>query len=346
MKLKLEDLTSKLKKKYVFMEDTMQILHIAKETNNNVILFGRGGNGKSELTLDFFNEYGITPFVLTMGSGMSPDRLFGGINVKEINDTGKIEYLVENSWMNHEYVVFEEMMDAPDFVLEQLKDIISSGIFRNGTQTFPIKTKLIVCCTNRTREEFAKNLSLKALMERFPLELLVEWKDYNRTTYEHLLNTVLGKADPMLVYLLDKLANVEKHIISPRIAIKSAKLIETCGPECLRFIAEFGSKIDKVRKHVRAFEDYFKLVEIKEKVNLSIKAINETTDKVADGKENKETLTKELENLKKMVNTLKRMKLADDILEDWKNIKNNAEREYTKAQSILKSIETLENGLL
>jgi hypothetical protein len=38
----------------------------------------------------------------------------------------EFEYLVENSFMNHEYVVFEEMMDAPDFILEQLKDILSS----------------------------------------------------------------------------------------------------------------------------------------------------------------------------------------------------------------------------
>jgi hypothetical protein len=56
--------------------------------------------------------------------------------------------------MNHEYVVFEEMMDAPDFILEQLKDILSSGEFRNGTQVYPIKTRFIVCNTNKTRRIF------------------------------------------------------------------------------------------------------------------------------------------------------------------------------------------------
>src|SRR4029078_3038105 len=116
-----------------------------------------------------------------MGSGTTTDKLFGGLDLKLFNEEGKIQYLVENSFMNDEFVIFEELFDAPDYILEQLKDILSSGVFRNGTQVFPIKTKLIICCTNKTREQFSKNDSLKALMERFPLEHEVKWDSYNAT---------------------------------------------------------------------------------------------------------------------------------------------------------------------
>jgi hypothetical protein len=61
-----------------------------------------------------------------MGAGMNADRLFGGLDINKFHDEGVLEYLLDNSFMNHEYVVFEEMMDAPDFILEQLKDILSS----------------------------------------------------------------------------------------------------------------------------------------------------------------------------------------------------------------------------
>jgi hypothetical protein len=36
----------------------------------------------------------------------------------------------------------------------------------------------LLCNTNKTRAEFSKNDSLKALMERFPLEHNVVWANY------------------------------------------------------------------------------------------------------------------------------------------------------------------------
>ena len=74
---------------YVYMDSTKEVLRIALETDTNVILYGKGGHGKSELSLDFLRSRGIEPFVLTMGSGMNTDRLFGGLNLLEFNKTGK-----------------------------------------------------------------------------------------------------------------------------------------------------------------------------------------------------------------------------------------------------------------
>jgi hypothetical protein len=259
--------------KFVFVDKLKSAMEIAFKTNENIILYGKGGHGKSEFTEAFFKDKGITPFVKTLGSGTTTDSLFGGIDIQLFEKTGKIEYLVENSFMNFEYVVLEELFDSPDYILEQLKDILTSKRFRNGTQIFPLKTKLIVCCTNKTRDEFSKNDSLRALMERFPLEIKVEWPNYTQVSYSYLFKEVMGKGYKELEYILAKL-HQSGTTVSPRIAIKAARMIDECGLDCLDFIAEFGGKnkplVDAERekyKNVSVIEELLeKMLETKDEI--------------------------------------------------------------------------------
>lgn len=174
--------------------------------------------------------------------------------------------------MNQEFVIFEELFDAPDFILEQLKDILSSGVFRNGSQVFEIKTQNIVCCTNKTREEFSKNLSLRALMERFPLELEVKWETHNRLTYQKLLEAKFGagNVDPLTTYILEEYA--KKSIkISPRIALVAADVVDKCGPECLEFIADFQTKDNILKDAMAKFKSIAVINEKVEKISNIIK---------------------------------------------------------------------------
>lgn len=228
-----------LNKKYVFSDKTLGCLETAFITGKNAILYGPGGHGKSELSVEFFQEKGINPFVLTMGKGMTIDKMLGGIDIKKITEEGKIEYLVENSFMNHEYVILEEMLDCDESVLEQLKDILSSKCLRNGSQVFPLKTQLVIALTNRDRNDFTKkDTSLMALMERFPLELEVKWETYNEHSYNMLLNTRFGKADELLLFIL-KTFSEKGHKISPRIAIDSQQIVMQCGHNSLTYIPYF-----------------------------------------------------------------------------------------------------------
>jgi hypothetical protein len=296
---------------FVFMEKTAQILEIGLATEKNIVLYGPGGHGKSELSMAFFKENGIEPYVITMGTGMTTDRLFGGLDIPTFNQTGKIEYLVENSFMNNEYVIFEEMFDAPDFILEQLKDILSSGVFRNGTQVFPIKTKFIVCCTNRTRDEFSKNMSLKALMERFPLELNVVWDNYTDIAYNKLLTERFGKIDPVIPYILQEYAK-NGIIISPRVAITAYTVFEKCGPECLGYIAEFAKKPSLMSNGLKKFEaaatlrnlaglmqDHYQLLDLNAMTTQEeLTSFNETLVEYED-----------------MLKTIKSLKVTDDLIE-------------------------------
>lgn len=302
---------SSIKNDFVFMDKTLSILEVGIMTRKNVVLYGAGGHGKSEITMAFLKEKGIDPYVITMGTGMTTDRLFGGMNIPTFESTGKIEYLVENSFMNHEYVIFEEMFDAPDFILEQLKDILSSGIFRNGTQIFPIQTKFIVCCTNRTRDEFSKNMSLKALMERFPLELNVVWDNYTDITYNKLLEAKFGEGevDPVIPFLLQEYAK-SGIVISPRIAVIAYQIYAQCGPDSLTFIAEFAKKPSLIKEAINKFEGMFKFRELCSDINETIQKLYGNTGL---SNEDDKMLKSDLNILKAKIVEIKSLKISDDI---------------------------------
>jgi hypothetical protein len=295
-----------LLKKFVFMDKPLALLEIGLKTETNIVLYGPGGHGKSELTMEFFYEKGINPYVLTMGTGMTTDRLFGGLDIPKYHNDGKLEYLVENSFMNHEYVVFEELMDSPDFILEQLKDILSSGVFRNGTQVYPIKTRFIVGNTNKTRAEFSKNDSLKALMERFPLEHNVVWANYTDISYTTLLENKFGKGqiDPVIPFLLQEYVKAG-ITISPRIALQCYKIYEVCGPDSLSFIAEFSKKPELIADALKKFEATIKFKEAGVVINEFINAVKSADINTEEGKkayvENWKGLNDKASEVKKLV---------------------------------------------
>jgi MoxR-like ATPase len=298
---------------FVFMEKTAQVLEIGFATQKNIVLYGPGGHGKSEMTMAFFEEKGISPYVITMGTGMTTDRMFGGLDIPTFNATGKIEYLVENSFMNHEFVVFEEMFDAPDFILEQLKDILSSGTFRNGTQIFDIKTKFIVCCTNRTRDEFSKNMSLKALMERFPLELNVIWDNYTDISYNKLLEERFGagNVDPVVPFMLQEYAK-NGITISPRVAITAYGVFDKCGSEALSFIAEFAKKPTLAASALKKYKAQAELraLAVVMKDHKQLLDLNPLTSK-----EEVTSFNETLSEYGKMLAKLKSVKVTDDLAE-------------------------------
>lgn len=322
----------------VYMEPTEKALEAAFKLKKNIILYGPGGHNKSCYSIDFLGSKGIIPYVITMGQGMNTDRLFGGLDLNVFNSTGKIEYLLENSFMNHEYVIFEEMLDAPDFILEQLKDILSSGVFRNGNQIFPIKTKLIVCCTNKTRQEFGKNSSLKALLERFPYECEVKWKDYNQITYSKLLNSKIGFADPLLVYLLQEFAKKGK-IISPRIALLAAETLNELGPDYLNVIADFNEKPDVLKEAITKFKDLAKIKKLFSEIGeirdfFNTKGLNSSSTplELSEFKEKTNLLTKKLADLKKL-------KADEDLIQEVANLTKVVDVLVKKNENDLKVIE-------
>lgn len=259
-KLTEVEVRNTLNKKFIKCDDFARVLWMGYTENKNAIFWGPGGHAKSEMAKEFFDANKIPVFIQALGDGTTEDNLLGGLNMKVFKDEGKIEYLVENSFMNHEYVIFEELLDCPSQVLLRLKDILTSGMFRNGTQQFTIKTKYIVCLTNRSREEVSEDRSVLALMERFPLEYHVVWDSYEAKDYVQMFRKVLGKDYTMLA---EAIARCNKgSFISPRTAIHAAHIFTLAGFKGLANIAGFNPDIikdlmaneDKMKKEVEMKE--------------------------------------------------------------------------------------------
>jgi MoxR-like ATPase len=228
-----------VKDKFIYAEKPVDILFAGLEARKNVLLWGKGGHGKSEITdlvMDTMLKKGYLkkkPFVQVCGDGLTEEKLYGGMNIKKYKDEGVIEYLPENSFMNHEIVIFEEIFDAPASVLLGLKDIMTSGYFRQGNEIFKLKTKVFIALTNRSKQEFAdQDDSLKALAERFPLTLNVKWPSYKKADFRELFKKVHGNkfyednAQKMRdLATICEMNNLEgERFISPRTAVVAADI--------------------------------------------------------------------------------------------------------------------------
>lgn len=251
-----EEIQRKVNDKFIKSEEVVDVLIAAVETGRNALLWGLGGHGKSEITelvMDELLAMGVIsskPYVMAFGDGLSDDKLYGGMNILKYREEGKVEYIPENSFMNHEIVIFEEIFDAPAPVLLGLKDIMTSGQFRNGNQVFKSKTKVIIGLTNKSKKEFAEeDDSLKALAERFALTHRVEWSSYTRNDFISLFKKVYG--DTFFKKHQNKLTTLSSIIemnnaegttfVSPRTAVAAADLF-TRG-KSLKYVSDLDPSI-------------------------------------------------------------------------------------------------------
>lgn len=225
----------------------------AWNSKENVILFGAGGYGKSDAAI-LFHQYlkakGLVetanPFVMAFGQGMTEERLLGGLDIKKFQAEGEIIYLLQNAFVNSEVVIFEELWDAFPAVLLVLKDILQSKCVRMGNINYPIKTKLVIACTNRSREEVVSDASTEALMQRFLFEKEVVWSSWTTSDYLNAFSCATGKVNGEIetnVAELCAAASKGEHKISPRTAGKALKSAKVNGIESLNGMFGFNSVI-------------------------------------------------------------------------------------------------------
>lgn len=180
-------------KDFVFAKEMQEIVSLALVAGKNCVLFGPGGHGKStflEAVLSRITE--AKTHYQSFGEDMDESKLYGGINLNSLEDPGnkRIEYYPENSFLAADYAVFEEGFEAPGGVLLSLKDTLSAGCLRNGTQQYSMQTRVIFLPTNIQPGEIAAlgNAS-QSLIERFPLQLNVKWNAYESNNYRQLFET-------------------------------------------------------------------------------------------------------------------------------------------------------------
>lgn len=230
-------------KGFIKSELVHEVLEVGRQTNQNVVLYGPGGYGKSEMSLAYLKEHYKEKdiAVKALSVGTTVDDLLGGINIKTLKDTGEVIYNVDKSIFASKVLILEEAFDAPVRVLEGLKDILTSRKVRNGSQQWSIKTEFIIVCTNRSKDELTTDASSRALMERFPLSLHVTWNTHSLSDYKELCLTVFNKENPdftaLMSYMLESIAEDEsKRPPVPRTAVRMFKVLDQFGKEGLKYM--------------------------------------------------------------------------------------------------------------
>lgn len=246
----LSKIQSVLQESFVFTEDVARILALGFEGKKNVLVFGPGGHAKSEMVSAVIDGLGLSneTFVQFFGEGMDEAKLFGGLNFAKLEAEKVLEYYPERSFLNYRIAVFEELFDAPANVLLALKDTLTAKELRNGAQRFTMRTEIIIVLTNKEPNEISElGPAAHALIERFPLQFNLKWKDYSSKSYLSMFEKrapklggpVVNGFKAILAEILAK-ATAEGNFVSPRTAMHAYQVCQTAA--CLRNAPEVGQE--------------------------------------------------------------------------------------------------------
>ena len=250
---------------FIQTEHVSRTLSLAFQGKKNCILWGRAGLAKSEMVTSVIAglNYKDDTFIQFFGEGMSEDRLYGGLNIKKFTDESVQEYQPERSFLNYKYAIFEELFDAPAMALLALKDTLTAGKMRNGMQQYPMKTQTIIAITNRAPSEISElGTHCHALIERFPIQLEVEWDNYNKSNYLAMFNKVKSDASDYLCETLADLiheVNNDGGFISPRSAVHALDTLiiateqgmdEDETFQCLMYVPGFEKVMKDIKKKI------------------------------------------------------------------------------------------------
>ncbi len=220
-----------VEKRFVYATRVAHALALAITGKRNLLLWGPGGHGKSEMTQCGLEALGLwdDTFVQSFDGGMDESRLWGGLDLEALDTRKVMEFCTDRSFMKKRVAVFEEVFDAPRPVLLSLKDVLTRKIFMNGAQRVPLDTEVVIGCTNRDPREFSGDeTAYKALLERFPLQLQVTWDAYDDGAYTKLYEKVLPPDLHHRQHFIRVLANLMSalseppYAVSPRTAVDAA----------------------------------------------------------------------------------------------------------------------------
>ena len=190
----LELMRKAFEKKFVHYEPVLDALLNAwsefeegSDIGANLILWGRGGFGKSEMARTFAETLKLTAFIQSFGASSSEEAVWGELDLSQLRDGDSIRFHLERSFLNYQFVILEEAFDLPGRILDDMKDTISARCFRRGVVQEPMKTRTLVVCTNHDPATIRKrSTSADAFIQRFALEVKVEWPKYDVDDYRKM----------------------------------------------------------------------------------------------------------------------------------------------------------------
>jgi MoxR-like ATPase len=188
-----------MRSQFVKIDQFAMGISLALVPKRNGIFWGPGGYAKSEgmkFALHLVRENEGEAFIQSCDQSMTPERLFGGIDLNAMDDptNKRIEFYLENSFLTGRFTVLEEGLDCPEVTITALKDTLTDKNFRNGKQTGRLMNESFFINTNKEPKQFITlGDTTKALIDRFVIQMRVAWDSHTQQDYLDLGRAVRNR---------------------------------------------------------------------------------------------------------------------------------------------------------
>lgn len=229
-----EEFKNQIALRFINMEHTADAIYNAITLRQNIVLWGKGGHAKSELAHYalslFYSEEDL--FLLSVDRHTAVSSLVGTLDIPKLLG-GEASLQVQHSIMAHKCAIIEEGLDSR--VISALKDLLTRGSFCTGAVCYPMRTEVIILCTNHDPLNWAKDDSDKALLRRFHYRCKVEWPKYDAASYMKMFNRVIPEQAAQLegIAAMAEVVRAKDQDYSPAAVIKDARAYLTYGQEGL-----------------------------------------------------------------------------------------------------------------
>jgi MoxR-like ATPase len=263
---------------FVYLEEVEKTLDIALSTKTNIILYGPGGFGKTELVKKYIKKHNLTSNVVVGYKNMMVEALLGIPDMQKLMNDSEYQIAFDKSvFMGAEVLVLEEFLDVMPETAAALKDIITEGGYRQKGIFIKSDIKMVIMITNKPPTDIVDDDNLKAFYEeRFPIRIKVDWVIRSAAKYHNLLqlNTELPDVE------IKKLAYIcEKSKSSPRIALKAASLIKiTNNFESISVISDFENI--NIKEFTDNIEFKYDLEEFTATLRKALKLVTKFSDNI------------------------------------------------------------------
>lgn len=237
----LDEITAHVSSMFVHAEEQCKAFHFCSTQNEHAILWGNPGYGKSDIIKAFLRfAYGDSTYFMNVTRGIEKAELLGGLDMKALLEEGRMNYLIDYSFLKKKGVFFDELMDAPPARLAILKNIFTEGGLWSEGKFTAWETETIFAATNHKPSEWAgAEATNVAILDRFAVQIKVEWPKHDMEDFEQMFSRRLGKPYTAVAECcaLCHQRGAGKRM-TPRTAIKVAKAYDKFGALAFRFLGD------------------------------------------------------------------------------------------------------------
>lgn len=196
--------------------EVIEALWVSLVAGFHTLLISEPGNGKSFLIRDLFSRIlGADTFHLLVDEGVDRSQAFGGLNLKEMSETGRAIHFIDNMLPEADLAEIDEIFNGSAPFLHSLHGPFNERRYQHGSELINIPLWSVVASTNKEPDE----IDLLALWDRLHIRLYVPAvtsRSNMRSMVEEHLRRRRGDtaAETKTTITLRELKAAQKHALS------------------------------------------------------------------------------------------------------------------------------------